>query len=82
MKKIFFYDLGIRNALIRAFQPLHLRNDVGALFENFLIIERMKWRAYKGLEVNQFFWRGVDQEEVDLLEIRNDIIESFEIKYS
>jgi len=58
--KIYFYDLGIRNALINNFNPLSKRNDRGALWENFLIIERMKLNAYTNRYVSRFFWRTYD----------------------
>lgn len=81
MKKIYFYDLGIRNALIRSFNPLRLRTDIGGLFENFCLIERMKHRHYTGNLAYQHFWRGAQQEEIDLIELTGEDIRAFEIKY-
>lgn len=57
MDKIFFYDLGIRNALIENFAPVHSRNDIGQLWENFLIAERRKKMEYQRLYANTYFWR-------------------------
>jgi hypothetical protein len=67
-RKIYFYDNGIRNAIIENLNPLSLRNDKGALWENFLINERMKYAAYHGLYANRYFWRTVQQQEIDLVE--------------
>ncbi len=68
MQKIYFYDLGIRNALLGNFHDLSLRDDVGKLWENFVIVERMKHRIYSGIFATQHFWRSYDQQEVDLIE--------------
>ncbi len=81
MKKIYFYDLGIRNAIIRSFNPLRLRTDLGGLFENFCLIERMKHRHYSGSLAYPHFWRGSQQEEIDLIELTWEDIQAFEIKY-
>jgi len=56
-RKIYFYDNGIRNAIIAQYQPLELRQDVGALWENWLISERKKTLHYQGIHANTFFWR-------------------------
>ena len=82
MKKIYFYDLGVRNAIIRAFQPLHLRSDIGALFENFFIIERKKKLSYELSLHTQRFWRTQTQQEVDLVEIDHALSDAYEIKWS
>ncbi|MEL7119444.1 MAG: ATP-binding protein, partial [Bacteroidota bacterium] len=69
-KKIYFIDNGIRNALISQYQPLSLRNDVGALWENFIISERLKLNSYNlSKNVNPFFWRTTQQQEIDYLEV-------------
>ncbi len=60
-RKIYFYDNGLRNAIIKQFNPIGLRNDVGALWENFLITERMKHLHYNQIYVNRYFWRTHDQ---------------------
>lgn len=80
--KIYFYDLGIRNALINNFNPLSKRNDRGALWENFLILERMKMNAYSKRYVSKFFWRTYDGAEVDYIEKYADSLEGFEFKWS
>ena len=80
--KIYFYDLGIRNALINNFNPLSRRNDRGALWENFLIIERMKLNAYTNRYVSKFFWRTYDGAEVDYIEKYADSLDGFEFKWS
>jgi uncharacterized protein len=80
--KIYFYDLGIRNALINNFNPLSKRNDRGALWENFLIIERMKLNAYTKRYVSRFFWRTYDGAEVDYIEKYADSLDGYEFKWS
>lgn len=67
-RKFYFYDNGIRNALINQFQPLATRPDIGALWENFLVSERTKYLANHQLHPNQYFWRTVKQQEIDYLE--------------
>jgi len=83
-QKIYFYDLGIRNALIRNFNPLDLRADTGAIWENFCIVERMKYNANRRRFVNSWFWRTYDQKEVDYIEEEAGKITAveFEIKSS
>lgn len=78
--KYFFLDLGIRNALIRNFNPLKIRNDVGGLFENFAVIERKKYLDNNRLGANLYFWRTYSQNEIDLLEEREGKIRAFEFK--
>src|SRR3972149_1515107 len=82
LKKIYFYDVGIRNSLIQNFNPLSLRNDVGALWENFLMAERMKKRAYNKIYANQYFWRTYDQKEIDLVEERDGKLFGYEFKWN
>ena len=82
MKKIYFYDLGIRNSLLRAFSPLSLRQDVWALFENFFIAERQKKIAYEEILTQWYFWRTNNQEEVDYLEASDRLDRAFECKWS
>lgn len=81
-KKIYFYDLGIRNAILANFAPLANRTDIGGLWENFCINERRKYHASKGLLVNQYFWRTYDQAEIDLVEEANGQLTAFEFKYN
>jgi uncharacterized protein len=68
MKKIYFTDLGIRNAIIESFQAVHLRTDIGALWENFFVLERHKHLLYHSSGGKQYFWRTKLQEEVNLIE--------------
>ena len=80
-RKIFFYDNGLRNAVIRQFNPLGLRNDVGALWENFIISERMKYLEYNKIYTNRYFWRTHSQQEIDYLEERDGKLLAFEFKW-
>jgi predicted AAA+ superfamily ATPase len=80
-KKIYFYDNGIRNAIINNFNPLALRNDKGALWENFLISERMKKNSYAKQYCNTYFWRTFDQAEVDYIEEYDGALHVFEFKW-
>ncbi len=70
-KKWYFYDNGIRNALISNFNPLVKRNDVGLLWEQYFLSERIKYNSYKGYFPKYFFWRTYDGQEIDLLELNN-----------
>lgn len=81
-RKIYFYDLGIRNALINNFNPLHLRQDVGALWENYFIIERTKYNQNRRYRVNRYFWRTYDGQEIDYLEEAGGQLTAFECKWS
>jgi uncharacterized protein len=82
-RKIYFYDNGIRNALIGNFQPMSLRQDTGALWENFLVSERMKANHYsQRWFVNSYFWRTRQQQEIDYLEENNGEISAFEFKWN
>lgn len=81
-KKIYFYDNGIRNAVLSNFAPLDLRNDVGALWENFMVSERIKYNSYRGSYAQVYFWRTHDQKEIDLVELENGIINSYEFKWN
>ncbi|MFD2888065.1 ATP-binding protein [Chitinophaga cymbidii] len=81
-KKIYFYDNGIRNALIKNFSPLELRQDVGALWENFLVSERKKANHYTGHHVNTYFWRTHQQQEIDLIEETGGKLYAWEFKWN
>ena len=81
-QKIYFYDLGVRNALLQAFTPLSLRQDVGALWENFCVVERRKLLANQGLYANTYFWRTYDQKEIDYIEERDGVLTGFECKWN
>lgn len=81
-KKIYFYDTGVRNALINNFNTPEFRQDIGGLWENFLVVERMKHLAYSGRRVNSWFWRTVGQQEIDLIEEENGAMRAFEFKWN
>ena len=79
--KIYFYDLGIRNSLIQNYNPLDIRNDTGALWENFCILERIKRNKYNNIFANYYFWRTYTQKEIDFIEEKNGKLSAFEIKW-
>lgn len=81
-KKIYFYDTGIVNAITRNFSPLANRNDVGALFENYMIAERMKFLHQNQIEAECFFWRTTQQQEIDYIEKTKDKFLAVEFKWS
>ena len=81
LRKIYFYDLGIRNSIINNFNILANRNDVGSLWENYLIIERIKWQNYHKIFANNYFWRTYDGAEVDFIEEKNGGLHGFEFKW-
>ena len=81
-KKIYFYDNGIRNALIANFNQIEGRADRGALWENFLISERKKFLEYNRLWGNSWFWRTKEQKEIDLVEERDGKITGYEFKWN
>ncbi|MFU8859110.1 MAG: ATP-binding protein [Cyclonatronaceae bacterium] len=81
-RKIYFYDTGVRNAVIRAFKPVALRQDTGVLWENFLIAERRKQIRYAKKDVQCYFWRTKQQQEVDYVEVDEDSIRGFEFKWN
>jgi len=78
--KYYFYDNGVRNALILNFNPLDKRNDIEALWENFLVIERIKKQKYKKIYANNYFWRTWEKKEVDWIEEREGKLFAFEFK--
>lgn len=80
-KKIYFYDNGVRNAVISNFAPLEKRNDVGALWENMMIAERKKRNDYQQNYAQLFFWRTQQQKEIDLLEWKDGHIDAYEFKW-
>lgn len=81
-RKIYFYDNGIRNAVIAQFQPLELRQDLGALWENWLISERKKQLHYQRIPANTFFWRTQDQQEIDYIEERDGQFFAYEFRWN
>ena len=80
-KKIYFYDNGVRNAIIQQFAPLDRRNDVGALWENFFISERIKFNHYRQYHCNVYFWRTKSQQEIDYIEESDGMFTAFEMKW-
>lgn len=81
-RKIYFYDNGIRNALIGNYNPVSLRNDTGALWENFLVSERKKYLEYHRITAQPYFWRTKHGQEVDYVEERNGNVYGYEFKWN
>ena len=81
-RKIYFFDNGIRNALISNFNTIAIRNDVGALWENFLISERIKRNQYSQNFASPYFWRTTQQQEIDYIEDNDDQLNCYEFKWS
>ena len=82
MHKIFFWDNGIRNAIIDNFDDTSIRTDAGKLWENFIITERMKWLAWNNPSTKSYFWRNYNQSEVDYLEVNKKQITAYEMKWN
>jgi predicted AAA+ superfamily ATPase len=82
MSKIFFWDNGIRNAVIENFNDISNRNDIGILWENFVVSERKKWLAWNRPHIKSYFWRNYNQSEVDYVEQDGKIIHAYEIKWN
>ena len=82
MDKIFFYDTGVRNAIIGNLNLIKNRDDVGKLWENFLIVERMKKKEYEGSIYSKYFWRLSSGAELDMVEDEGGILSGFEVKFS
>jgi len=80
--KWYFFDNGIRNAIINDFRIPTLRNDIGNLWENYLVSERIKSNKYLNKTKELYFWRNYNQQEIDLIEVRDGMIASFEFKYT
>ena len=81
-RKIYFYDNGVRNAILQNFTPLALRNDTGALWENFFISERLKANHYTGHYAKSYFWRTKSQQEIDYVEEADGEFRAFELKWN
>jgi len=81
MNKVYFYDLGIRNALIDSFNSLEIRQDTGALWENFILVERMKKNVYADLFNKKYFWRTYSGAEIDYVEVKDGTLHGYEIKW-
>lgn len=82
LRKIYFLDLGVRNAIINNLNPLHIRDDVGKLWENFVICEKYKQQLGLGFRTNYYFWRTYDKQEVDLVEDIGGKLHGWEIKWT
>ncbi len=80
-RKVYFYDNGIRNSILRNFAPLDLRQDTGALWENFLMVERLKYNLYNDQFCNAYFWRTVTQQKIDYIEEKDGVLQAFEFKW-
>jgi predicted AAA+ superfamily ATPase len=81
-RKIYFNDVGIRNALINDFRPIEIRNDKGNLFENFMINEIRKQNEYQKIYANLYFWRTTDQKELDLIIEKNGSLNVMEFNWN
>jgi predicted AAA+ superfamily ATPase len=81
-RKIYFFDCGLRNAIISNFNSLEKRDDVGALWENFCLVERIKANQADGLSPKRYFWRTYDQKEIDYIEEAGGALSAFEFKWS
>jgi len=79
--RYYFFDNGVRNTLIQNFNPLALRNDVGQLWENFLMVERRKANQLANRSANTYFWRTYDQKEIDCIEERGGMLYGYEFKW-
>lgn len=82
MSKIYFWDNGIRNAVIGDFDDISLRQDIGKLWENFIVSERMKMNAWLYPDRQSFFWRNYNQSEVDYVELEKNQLSAFELKWN
>jgi predicted AAA+ superfamily ATPase len=81
-KKVYFFDCGVRNAIIGNFSPLTNRTDIGALWENYCMAERMKFLAYADEDFKFYFWRTTQQQEIDLIEEQHDKLTAIELKWN
>ena len=82
LRKVYFSDLGIRNAIIENFKPLETRDDLGALWENFCVVERLKFLQAQERRVRSYYWRNADQREIDIIEEENDAIRAYECTFN
>lgn len=81
-RKIYFYDNGVRNAILGDFKPLDLRQDNGALWENYIIGERLKHNAYNMFYGKSYFWRTIQQQEIDYIEDVDGTLHAYEFKWN
>jgi predicted AAA+ superfamily ATPase len=80
--RYYFYDNGIRNSIINNFNPIEHRNDIGMLWENFMVMERLKKQEYEKMASNNYFWRTYDKKEVDFVEEREGMLFGYEFKWN
>ncbi len=80
-RKIYFYDNGIRNAILGDYKNINLRNDIGALWENFLVSERLKFLENNQIQISSHFWRTKQQQEIDYIEEKDDVLYAYEFKW-
>lgn len=81
LRKVYFYDLGVRNSLIQNFNDLNLRSDIGGLWENFCIVERLKRNEYHRQFANYYFWRSYEKREIDFVEEAGGTLNAYEFKW-
>jgi predicted AAA+ superfamily ATPase len=81
MSRYYFFDTGIRNAVIENFSMIENRGDIGALWENFIVMERLKKQSYAPIHANNYFWRTYDKKEIDWVEERDGKLFGYEIKW-
>lgn len=81
-RKVYFFDNGIRNSLIANFEQIENRTDIGALWENYLVSERVKYLAYQQKWVNNWYWRTTEQQEIDYVEEENGQLSAYEFKWN
>ena len=81
-RKVYFFDNGIRNSLIANFEQIENRTDIGALWENYLVSERVKYLAYQQKWVNNWYWRTTEQQEIDYIEEENGQLSAYEFKWN
>lgn len=81
LRKVYFIDLGVRNAIIGNFKPLDIRDDLGALWENFCAVERLKFLQTTSRFVRSYYWRSPEGREIDMVEEEGDLVRAFECKY-
>ena len=81
-RKVYFFDTGVRNAILGDFRPISAREDAGALWENYLMAERFKWRLAHAPDTRAFFWRTTQQKEIDLVEESAEGLRAFEFKWN
>jgi hypothetical protein len=79
--RFYFYDIGIRNAILNKFNELNIRDDIGMLWENYIVMERIKKQVYKNIPSNNYFWRTYDKKEIDFVEERDGKLFGYEIKW-